>query len=204
MKIQMALMSAAILALGITGAAAQADPKVVLSKEAAKDIGEPNTINGVTAKAIALACEKLAVEHMQDAAIVILDPSGNVVHEERMDGAARYTAVSTAELKAKTALMTRRPTSLRQYGVEQNPANTAREFAMGYFPTAGGLPIWSKDTIIGFIGVGGMGGPNWSDEMCAHMALTQVVGPQPALPQRPAPRGGAGGGAAGGGGRGAQ
>jgi glc operon protein GlcG len=194
MRIQLALMSAAALALGITGAAAQADPKVIITGATAKEIGDANQINGATAKAIALACEKLAVEHMQDAAIVIIDTSGNVVHEQRMDGAARYTAVSTAELKAKTAMMTRRPTSLRQYALEQNPSNTAREFAMGYFPTAGGLPIWSKDSIIGFIGVGGMGGPNWSDEQCAHMALTQVVGPQPALPQRPAPRPAAAGG----------
>ena len=196
MKTKLALMSAAALALGIVGAAAQgADPRFVVTGPAAKEMGEANQINAATAKAIAMACERMATEHNQGAAIIILDNFGNVVHFHRMDAAARRTAISTAEMKARTALMTRRPTSQRQYALQNNPANTTREFAMGYFPTSGGLPIWSRDQIIGFIGVGGMNPrpPEWSDEICAHRALTEVLGPQPPLTQPPAPRGGRGG-----------
>jgi hypothetical protein len=94
----------------------------------------------------------MAAEHGQNAAVTITHTFGNVVHEHRMDGAARFTAISTAELKAKTARLTRRPPGLRQYNVERNPNEVAREFGMGYFPTAGGLPIWAGKQIIGFIG----------------------------------------------------
>jgi uncharacterized protein GlcG (DUF336 family) len=196
MKLKLALVSVGALALGIAAAAAQgADPRHVMTGAAAKEIGEANQINGATAKAIAMACERMAAERNQGAAIIILDNFGNVVHFHRMDTAARRTAISTAEMKARTALITRRPTSQRQYDLQRNPSNTAREFAMGYFPTSGGLPIWSRDQIIGFIGVGGMNPrpPEWSDEICAHRAMTEVLGPQPALPTPPAPGGGRGG-----------
>ena len=174
----------AVIVLGAAGAMAQVNPKLVITGKDAEDIGETNMINAATAEAISHACEKMAAEHGQNAAIVILDNFGNVVHEHRMDGAARYTAVSTAELKARTALKTRRPTSLRQQAVERNPNDLAREFGLGYFPTSGGLPIWAGKQIIGFIGVGGQTpSPQWSDEICGWQALNQVVGQQPPLPQ---------------------
>jgi uncharacterized protein GlcG (DUF336 family) len=167
--------------------AQQVNPKLVITGKEAEDIGESNMINAATAEAISHACEKMAAEHGQNAAIVITDTFGNVVHEHRMDGAARFTAISTAELKAKTARLTRRASSLRQYNVERNPNEVAREFGMGYFPTGGGLPIWAGKQIIGFVGVGGQAPRDgWSDEMCAWQALNQVVGQQPALPQAPA------------------
>ena len=175
----------AFCAVGVM--AQQVNPKLVITGKEADDIGDPNMINAATAEAISHACEQMAAQHGQNAAIVVTDTSGNVVHEHRMDGAARFTAISTAELKAKTARLTRRPSSLRQYNVQRNPEDVAREFGMGYFPTAGGLPIWAGKTIIGFIGVGGQAPRDgWNDEQCAYQALTQVVGPQPALPTPPA------------------
>ena len=188
MNLRLGLMSAAALVLGIAAAAAQsAAPKHVLTGAAAEDIGEYNMINGATARAISDACEKQAVEHKQDMAIVILDNFGNKVHQFRMDGAARQTAIGTAEMKANTALLTRRPSALRMYNVQRDPSQQAREFGMGYFPNAGGMPIYSNKQIIGFIGVGGMNPtPEWSDEICAYNALTQVVGPQPPRPTPPA------------------
>ena len=190
MKAYLALTTAAVLSLGIAGASAQgADPRHVITGATAKEMGDANIINGTTAKAISRACERMAQERNMGVAIYILDAFGNVVHFHRTDGAARYTAVYTAEQKARTALKTRRPTSLRQYDLQNNPQNMTREVMMGYFPTAGGLPIWSKDQIVGFIGVGGMNPtPEWSDEICAHRAMTEVLGPQPPLTPRPAQR----------------
>jgi glc operon protein GlcG len=180
-------VAAGVVAFAAAGVMAQqVNPKLVITGKEAEDIGESNMINAATAEAISHACEKMAADHGQNAAIVITDIFGNVVHEHRMDGAARFTAISTAELKAKTARLTRRATSLRQYNVERNPNEVAREFGMGYFPTGGGLPIWAGKQIIGFIGVGGQAPRDgWSDEMCAWQALNQVVGQQPALPQAP-------------------
>ncbi len=193
--VALGLMACAAFALGIAGAIAQVNPKLVITGKDAEDIGELNMINAATAEAISHACEKMAAEHNTSAAIVILDNYGNVVHEHRMDGAARYTAISTAQFKAHTALLTRRPSSLRQYNVERDPIQQVREFGLGYFPTAGGLPIWAGKQIIGFIGVGGQNPTaQWNDEICAFQALTQIVGPQPPLPPVPArPAGGRGG-----------
>ena len=196
-RFRVGLIACAALALGVAGATAQVNPKLVVTGKDAEDVGEMNMINAATAEAISHACEKMAADHGTSAAIVVLDTFGNIVHEHRMDGAARYTAISTAQMKAHTALLTRRATSARQYNVEQHPDQTAREFGLGYFPTSGGLPIWAGKQIIGFLGVGGQNPTaGWNDEICGYQALTQVVGPQPALPTPPAPRAPAGGGAA--------
>ena len=188
MKLYVGLLSAAAVALGIASAAAQVNPKLVITGKDADEIGEMNMINGETARAVSEACERMAAERNMGAAIVILDVFGNRVHQHRMDQAARYTAISTAEMKARTAMLTRRPSSLRMFNVQRDPTQMAREFSLGYFPNAGGLPMYAGKQIIGFIGVGGMAPrpPEWSDEICAHRALTEVLGPQPALPTPPA------------------
>jgi glc operon protein GlcG len=180
-------MAAILLALGLGPARAQIDPKLVIGGKDAEAMGDTGIINGATAEALSHACEKMAAEHEEAVAIVVLDPFGNVVHEHRMDGAAHYVAIHTAEMKAHTAFLTRQPTSLRQNNVTRNPDRAPQELAIGFFPVAGGLPIWAGKQIIGFIGVGGQRPtPEWSDEICAWRALVQVVGPQPALPTPPA------------------
>ena len=177
------LMVGAFSAMASANALAQVDARFVITGEDAAVNGEMNMINAATARGIAEACERMAAERDMDMAIVILDNFGNTVHQHRMDGAARYTAIYTAELKAETARLTRRPSKLRMNAVIQNPASEVREWNLGYFPNAGGLPIWVGNQIIGFVGVGGMNPrpPDWSDEICAHRALEEVIGPQPAL-----------------------
>ena len=172
-----------ILALAAASASAQVDPQFVITGEAATILGERNMINAATAEGIAKACERMATDRGQSAAIVILDNFGTVVHQHRMDGASRRIAIYTAELKAETARLTRGPSKLRMNNVIRRPERTLREWNLGHFPNAGGLPIWVGDQIIGFIGVGGMAPrpPEWSDEICAHRAMEQVIGPQPAL-----------------------
>jgi uncharacterized protein GlcG (DUF336 family) len=180
-------MAAALLGLGLDAAHAQSDSKLVIGGQDAEAMGDANIINGATAEAVSHACEKMAAEHSQAVAVVVLDPFGNVVHEHRMDGAAHYVAIHTAEMKAHTAFLTRQPTSLRQNNVTRNPDRAPQEIAIGFFPVAGGLPIWAGKQIIGFIGVGGQRPtPEWSDEICAWRALEQVVGEQPPLPTPPA------------------
>lgn len=70
--------------------------------------------------------------------------------------------------------------------IMQDPARDARlrplqsEFEL--FWNSGGLPIVVEDVLIGVIGVGGMpASAEWSDEICANNALTEVIGPQPPL-----------------------
>lgn len=177
------LTAVTILALAAFSASAQVDSRFVITGDLAEEIGEMNMINAATAEAITKACIRMAEERGQHAAIVILDNFGEVVHQHRMDGAARYTAIYTAELKAETARLTRRPSVLRMNNVIRNPDRAVREWNLGYFPNAGGLPIWVDHQIIGYIGIGGMAPrpPEWSDEICAHRAMEEVIGPQPPL-----------------------
>ena len=178
-----ALATSAIFAMATFNALAQVDSRFVITGELAEEIGEMNMINAATAEAITKACASMAEERGQHAAIVILDNFGEVVHQHRMDGAARYTAIHTAELKAETARLTRRPSVLRMNNIIRNPDSAVREWNLGYFPNAGGLPIWVDHQIIGYIGIGGMAPrpPEWSDEICAHRAMEEVIGPQPPL-----------------------
>ena len=177
------LTACALVAVLALSASAQVDSRFVITGEVAARIGEMNMINAATARGIADACESMAAERNLSAAIVILDNFGNVVLQHRMDGAARRTAIYTAELKAETAMLARSASKGRMNNVVRNPNRAVREWNLGFFPNLGGLPIWVGSQIIGFIGVGGMAPrvPEWSDEICAHRAMEQVIGTQPAL-----------------------
>jgi hypothetical protein len=74
--------------------------------------------------------------------------------------------------------------------VRSGNQSEARVISFGNFANAGALPIIVEGQFLGAIGVGGMAAqvPVWSDEICAHNALTAVLGPQPALlPDLPNP-----------------
>lgn len=185
---RLGLLAVTMLALTAANGEAQVNPKFVISGVAATSIGEMNMINIATAEAIAHACARMAAERGQNAAIVILDNFGRVVFQYRMDGAAQYTTIDTAELNARTAFLTRRPSKLRMNNEIQNPRLAVRDVGRGFYPEAGGLPIWVGDQIIGFIGVGNMARrpagqtvPEWSDEICAQKAMLEVIGRQPPL-----------------------
>lgn len=167
----------------------------VVSGVAAERIRDYTTINLSTAERIAMACERLAEEEGVGVSIYILDPFGNYVYMHRMDG-QRYTNIMTAELKARTALMAREPSKARMNRVRRNPDAELQQIQLGFFPNSGGLPIVVGNQLIGAIGVGGSAprvAQGWSDEICAHKAMTEVLGPQPELlPDLPNPGGGGG------------
>jgi glc operon protein GlcG len=113
-----------------------------------------------------------------------------------MDGQG-YTNVVTPEMKALTALRTRAPSVIIQNIVAQNPEMEAYEVQLGRYPVEGGIPIVIDHQMIGVVGTGGYppNPPEWEDEICAHKAMLEVLGPSvPPLPevvkqQRPANRG---------------
>jgi len=169
---------------GVTGASAQVDERLVITGEAAALNGETNMINLATAEAIAHACHRIAGERGETMAIVILDNLGNLAYASRADGET-IRSMMFAQRKARTAYITRASTHLRQNALarDDSPNRGQFEYNMGFLPNAGGLPIWVGEQIIGFIGIGGSAPrpPEWSDEICAHTALEEVVGPQPAI-----------------------
>jgi glc operon protein GlcG len=176
------VVSGALLAFGFSIASAQVDPRLVITGEAAEANGELNMINLATAEAIAKACHRMAAEAGETMAIVILDNQGNLTYASRADGET-ITSIMYAQRKARTAQMTRRPSHSLQIDVARDPQRRHFVYNMDFLPNAGGLPIWAGDQIIGFIGIGGSTPrpPEWSDEICAHRALEEVVGPQPPL-----------------------
>jgi len=157
----------------------------VISAEAAKRAKTRDEISLDTARKIAEHCFDQANERKMGTSIFVLDPSGHIVYALRSDGQTPI-AVETALLKAKTALFMRGSTHAEMNRMIQNPERDARlrplqdEFDL--FWNSGGLPIVVNDVMIGAIGVGGMApSAEWSDEICAHNALTAVIGPQPPL-----------------------
>jgi glc operon protein GlcG len=164
----------------------------VIGGDTAKKIHDFTTINLATAERIAEACERAAIKEGVAITIAVLDNDGNQVYMHRMDGQG-YLNIVTSEMKARTALMGREPSKVRMNRVIQNPDTELQQIQLGLFPNSGGLPIIVNDQMIGAVGVGGSAprvAQGWSDEICAHKALTEVLGPQPPLvedlPPRPA------------------
>ena len=180
----------AVLAIAVTGSAQNAPSQFVIGGETAKKIHDSTTINLATAERLAETCENLARKQGVAISVYILDNDGNHVYMHRMDGQG-YLNIVTAEMKARAALLLRAPSKTRMNQVIQNPDSELQQIQIGLFANSGGLPIIVNDKLIGAIGVGGSAprvAQGWSDEICAHKAMIEVLGPQPPLVEDLPPR----------------
>ena len=193
MKLRIAVLglaAAGTIALGGRALAQNVPEKFVVSGKAAEKIQDFTTINLATAESIADACEKAAAAEGVQISIMVLDNDGNHVYMDRMDGQG-YLNIVTADMKARTALMRREPSKNLMNGVIQDPTRELQDIQLGLFSNSGGLPIVVSKQLIGAVGVGGSAPrvPVWSDEICAHKALVEVIGPSvPPLAQDLPPR----------------
>jgi len=172
-----ARVAAGVLALaGLVCAQSVPEQFIVTGKNAEK-IKDFTTINLATAERIATTCEAAAVTQGVQISIIVLDNDGNQVYFDRMDGQG-YLNIITADMKARTALMLRAPSKTVMNAALQDPARELQFIQLGEFPNGGGLPIVVNNQMIGAVGVGGSAPkpPVWSDEICAHKALTEVIG----------------------------
>src|SRR5438876_4800264 len=182
-RIHIAGLLCAVLVFAATASAQNSLSQFVIGGETAKKIHDITTINLATAERITQTCERLAAKENVAISVYILDNAGNHVYMHRMDGQG-YLNIVTAEMKARTALLLHAPSKTRMNQVMQNPDSELQQIQIGLFPNSGGLPIVVNDQLIGAIGVGGSAprvAQGWSDEICAHKALTEVLGPQPPL-----------------------
>jgi glc operon protein GlcG len=179
------LTRAAIIATVATAAVAQPAPsEFVVSGKAALELLDATSINEATAERIAEACAASAKTHNVPVAIAVLDPFGNYVHFQRSDGAT-YLNVKYAVARAQSSLLARQPSRTQMNRVNGNLDMELRSLVLGYFPSAGGLPIVVNHQLIGVVGVASSadaGDGGWSDEQCASAAVEQVVGSQAPLP----------------------
>ena len=166
------------LALDTVALAQTVPPQFVVSGRAAEQIHDFTTINLATAERIAQTCERLAAAEGVAISVMVLDNDGNHVYMDRMDGQG-YLNIVTAEMKARTALLGREPSKIRMNRVIEDPNQEFQQIQLGFFTNSGGLPIVVNNQMIGAIGVGGSAPrvPVWSDEICAHKALIEVIGP---------------------------
>ena len=181
-KLNLGLLLATAVVLAAPARADDSD-KFLIRGDAAKVMMEQNQLNVATAEAIGKACVEEAAKRGVRISIVILDQFGEPVYFYRMDGQGKIN-IETAFMKARTTLNTRQPSKATMNQVLTGRSSEARQISFGNFPNSGALPILvNGNQFVGAVGVGGSEPalPEWSDEICAHRALTKVMGPQPPL-----------------------
>jgi virginiamycin B lyase len=155
--------------------------EVTLAPAAARRALVKAEINGATAEKLVNACLDYAKAHNGGASVVVLSPSGFIVHAQRSDG-QQPNNIDSAMHKAQTALYLRASTREGLNRWNNLEAQLVRS-DMSLYLNPGGFPIIVADQVIGAIGVGGASG---GDEQCGYEALTRVLGPQPPMaPARP-------------------
>lgn len=176
-RITAMVVAAAAVAFGTSLSAQNVPSQFVVSGKLAEQIQDFNTINLATAERIAEACEKLAAAENVAITMYVLDNDGNHVYMDRMDGQG-YLNIITAEMKARTALAQRAPSKVVMNQVRRDPNSELQRVQLGLFPNSGGLPVVVNHQMIGVIGIGGSAPrvPVWSDEICGHKAMQQVLG----------------------------
>lgn len=180
MKLRMlrfGLSTVGAIVLGGVALAQSVPEQFVVSGKNAEKIQDFTTINLATAERIANTCVQAATAQGVEISIIVLDHQGNQVYFDRMDGQG-YLNIITADMKARTALMLRAPSKTLMNNAIEDPPRELQYIQLGEFANSGGLPIVVNKQLIGAVGVGGSAPhpPVWSDEICGHKALTEVLG----------------------------
>jgi glc operon protein GlcG len=115
--------------------------------------GAPITLD--MAKQVMAAAEAEAEKNKWPVVIAIIDSGGNMVMLHRRDD-AQLSAISTAEGKARTALIFKRPTKLLDEVISSGGAGMRYLALKDIVPLEGGLPILADGKIVGAIGVSGV------------------------------------------------
>ncbi len=116
------------------------------------------------AKAAAAPAVAEARKNNWTMAIAIVDPAGNLVYFEKMDG-TQTGSVSVALDKARSAALFKRPTKAFQDVVAAGGDGLRLLGLNGAVPIEGGIPIVKGGNIVGAIGVSG--GTSAQDGQCA-------------------------------------
>lgn len=137
-----------VLLLGAAANAQQVAPPPPLPPTT--PYGPPITLE--QAKKVADAAIAEATKRKMQMAIAIVEPSGDLVYFERMDG-TQYASIQIALDKAKSAALFRR--SSKDF-LDRVAKGDMSPFALhGAVASAGGIPIVVNGKIIGAIGVSG-------------------------------------------------
>jgi glc operon protein GlcG len=135
----------------------------------------PQTMDLALAQKMAAAVESAADDAGEQAAVCIMDTTGDIVVFERMDETNRIP-VGTAEGKARAVLMFGIPTgdvasALRSPVPLQVTAPPIGGSGGVITIMRGGLPIYRNGKMIGAIGVGGADSKDAGDEQLAQIGI---------------------------------
>ena len=97
-------------------------------------------------------------------AVAIVDPAGNLVYFEKMDG-TQMGSVTVAIDKARSAALFKRPTKAFQDTLAAGGEGLRILRLRNAVPVEGGIPLVVEGTLVGAIGVSG--GTSQQDGQCA-------------------------------------
>ncbi|MEO5567136.1 MAG: heme-binding protein [Gemmatimonadaceae bacterium] len=98
-------------------------------------------------------------------AVAVVDPSGNLVHFEKMDGTQNGSSVVAID-KARTSALFKRPTKAFQDVLAAGGEGLRILQLQGVVPIEGGVPLVIDGKIVGAIGVSGV--TSAQDGVCAQ------------------------------------
>jgi uncharacterized protein GlcG (DUF336 family) len=115
------------------------------------------------------ACKAEAAKSKFAVTIAIVDDAGFLLALERMDGAGPMTAV-VAEMKARTAGVTQRPTKFWEDRIKERPGFINFPDNL---PIQGGIPLMFQGQCVGAIGVSGV--QSHEDEQVANAGAATLT-----------------------------
>jgi len=130
------------------------------------------------AQTVLQAAKKDAQQRNAPSAIAVVDPAGDLLAFQRMDG-VRPASADLAIEKARTAARLQRPTAEIEDAINQG--RTA--FVTAGIPALrGGMPIRVNGEVVGAVGVAGSS--KQTDTSIANAAATAALSPSPEVAQR--------------------
>lgn len=123
------------------------------------------------AKTVAAAAVAEAQKNGWLMAVTVVDPSGNLVFFEKIDG-TQLGSIQLSMAKARSAVLFKRPTKVYEDAVAAGGIGLRALKIEGVMPIEGGVPLIENGKIIGAIGVSG--GQSPQDGQCANAAASTV------------------------------
>lgn len=128
-------------------------------------------INSESARKIAATALAAARKSGWNMAVAIVDPAGDLVYFEKIDG-TQAASVTIAIDKARSSARFKRPTRALQDALASGGAGLRMLALDGAVPVDGGVPILMDAKIVGAIGVSG--GTSEQDGQVANAAVAVV------------------------------
>ena len=128
-------------------------------------------INLENAKKAAAAAVAEARKNNWAMAFAVVDPSGELVYFEKIDG-TQTASIAIAQDKSRTAARFKRATKVFQDALEKGGVEMRYLGLNGVTPAEGGVPIVVNGAIVGAIGVSG--GTGAQDNQCAMAGAAAI------------------------------